>query len=323
MRKTTIGILSACALMCVAGSGAQAQAQSFPTKPIRLILAFAPGGVHDALARLLQPEVSQALGQTVVIENRGGAGGNVAAETVAKSAPDGYTLLFASSALAVNPHMYPSLNYDLFKDLQPVARLVTYPLVFVVPANDPASTVKEFLQAARDVPRPYASPGTGTPNHLAGELLRSVSGAQLLHVPYKGAGPAMTDLMAGRVHAMFLSVSIAQPLVQSGRLKMLGVASKARTPLAPNVPTFAESGFADFEAETYSAVFAPANTPSAIVDRFKDEFAKALASPDIVAKLQELGAQPALLGPAEFSVSLRDESQRWGEIIRKGNITGD
>jgi tripartite-type tricarboxylate transporter receptor subunit TctC len=327
MKKNFIGALAACLLICLglaaADARAQADKQAFPNKPIRLVVAFTPGGVHDTLARLLQPALTQALGQSVVIENRGGAGGNVAADMVAKSVPDGYTLLFTSSALAVSPHLYRHLDYDLFKDLQPIARLVIYPLVFVVPAKDGAKSMQAFLQAARQTPTPYASPGTGTPNHLAGELLREVSGAQLFHVPYKGAGPALVDLMSGRVQGMFLSVAVALPMVQSGKLRMLAVASPARTLLAPGVPTFAELGFTDFDAQTYSAVLAPAHTPAAVVDKLQAAFTKALAAPGVQARLKDLGAQSAPLGPVDFSAALHREAQRWGALIKKAKIAAD
>jgi tripartite-type tricarboxylate transporter receptor subunit TctC len=321
--KKIITLGAGAALSILAMTASAAAGDTYPTKPIRLIVSFAAGGVNDLVGRVLQPAVSAELGQTVVIENRGGAGGNLGAEAVAKADPDGYTLLLSSNALILNPFLYPKLSYDLFKDLKPIARLATFPLAFVTRPTEPSNTLQEFLQATRVKQKTYASPGTGTPNHLAGELLQVLTGAQMLHVPYKGAGPATVDLMAGTVDSMFLSVALANPMVKTGKAKMLAVASETRTPLAPNAPTFDESGVKNFRADTYTLIFAPAATPATIVDRVYRAYAKVVAMPEIQAKLVDLGTLPTIQGPAEVATALRQEYQQWGDLIRKQNIKGE
>ena len=309
-----------CALLAGAAFG-----QAWPEKPIRLVVSFAPGGVHDTLARLISPRLAGALGQPVTVENRGGAGGNIAADAVAKSSPDGYTFLVASEALATNEFLYRSLPYDLHKDLVPVAKLADFPMALVVHPSVPTNTVEELMKIARAKPGQihYGSAGIGTAGHLAGELLAAVAGIELVHVPYKGGAPALQDLIAGRIQLMFLSVTLSAPQVRQGRLKALAVAGERRAEKLPEVPSTAEAGFPQLETLLFSSLFAPAGTPAAIVQRMSAEAGKALRAPEPAKMLVELGAVAAPSSPDEFARQLREIAARWGKLIRERNIRAD
>lgn len=302
-----------------------AYAQSYPTRPIRLIVQYPPGGVHDALARILQPRLADGLGQQIVIENRPGAGGNIAAEFVAKSAGDGYTLLVASDTVAVTPHLYKNPGFDLFKDFVPVTKLATFPLALAVHPDFPAATVAEFVARAKAMPGQvtFASQGGGTLGQLVAEQFKTLAGIDLVHVPYKGAGPAMTDLLAGRVQCMFAGLSVVAPQARGGKLKILGVTTAARQDIAPNVPTFVESGYPGFIAGIYSGLMAPAGTPADVVQRLNMESARALRSPDVQARLAELAAEATPTTPSDYLAALRQEYDRWGAIIRERGIKTD
>ncbi len=302
-----------------------AYAQSYPTRPIKLIIQYPPGGVHDALARILQPQLAHGLGQQIVIENRPGAGGNIAAEFVAKSAGDGYTLLVASDTVAVTPHLYKSPGFDLFKDFVPVTKLATFPLALVAHPDFPAATVAEFVARAKAAPGQinFASQGGGTLGQLVAEQFKALAGIDLVHVPYKGAGPAMTDLVAGRVQCMFVGLSVAVPQARGGKLKILGVTTASRSAIAPNVPTFVESGYAGFVAGIYSGLLAPAGTPANVVQRLNMESARALRSPDVQARLAELAAEATPTTPSDYLAALHQEYDRWGAIIRERGIKSD
>jgi tripartite-type tricarboxylate transporter receptor subunit TctC len=306
-------------------AGASSAAQSWPDKPIRVVVAFASGGVHDTLARVLAPKLTEALGQAVVIENRGGAGGNIAADAVAKSAPDGYTFLVASEGIATNQFLYRSPGYDMNKDLMPVAKLADYPLALVVHPSVPAGTVNEFVALARARPGQisYGSAGIGASGHLAGELFKTLTGIDMVHVPYKGGAPALLDLVAGRLQAMFLSVSLSAPQVRLGKIKALAVAGRERAVKLPEVPTIAEAGYPEAEALLFSSMFAPAGTPIAIVNRMSAELGKALRLPELQQRLADLGAVPAPNTPEEFGRLLRDIEARWGKLIRDKGIRAD
>ncbi|MDO8598251.1 MAG: tripartite tricarboxylate transporter substrate binding protein [Sulfuricaulis sp.] len=300
-------------------------AQTWPDKPIRFVVSFTPGGVHDTLARVLQPKLTEALGQPIIIENRGGAGGNIAAEAVAKSAPDGYTFLVASEAIATNAFLYRSLSYDPFRDLTPVSKLADFPMALVAHPSLAANSLGELIALARAKPGhlSYGSAGIGTSGHLAGEFLQKTVGIDMMHVPYKGGAPATADLVGGRLNVMLLSVSLAAPQVRQGKLKALAIAGHRRSANLPDVPTTAEAGYPEFETLLFSSMLAPAGTPVAIVNRMNAELGKALRAPDLQQRFAELGLVPAPSSPQEFSNILRMVGDRMGKLIRDRNIRAD
>ncbi|HEY6862734.1 MAG TPA: tripartite tricarboxylate transporter substrate binding protein [Burkholderiales bacterium] len=314
----------ACALLAAAWTPVHAQ-QGWPDKPVRLVVSFAPGGVHDTLARVLQPKLTEALGQPIVIENRAGAGGNIAAEAVAKSAPDGYTFLIASEAIATNEYLYRKLAYDPYKDLAPVAKLADYPMALIVHPSLWVDNVRDLVALAQAKPGTisYGSAGVGASGHLAGELFKSVTDVDMVHVPYKGGAPALADLIAGRIQFMFLSVSLTVPQVKQGKVKVIGVTGPRRSPELPDVPTTTEQGFPQVQALLFSSMLAPAGTPPAIVKRMNEVVVKALGSPDVQKRLADLGAVPAPTSPEGFRKVLHDEGERWGKLIREKNIRAD
>ena len=312
----------ACAGVLAAVGLTPAHAQTWPERPIRLIVSFAPGGVHDTLARVLQPRLTEALGQQIVIENRPGAGGNIAAEAVAKSAPDGYTFLVASEAIATNEYLYGKLSYDPYKDLAPVAKLADYPMALIANPSVPAGNVKELLALAKAKPGSlsYGSAGIGTSGHLAGELLSSVEGINIVHVPYKGGAPALADLVAGRIQVMFLSVSLSAPQLNQGKIKVLALTGEKRSDKLPGVPTTAEQGFPGVQALLFSSLLAPSATPAPVVRRMNAEVVKALRAPEVDARLTDLGAVPAPTSPEQFAAILKRDGDTWGKLIREKNI---
>jgi tripartite-type tricarboxylate transporter receptor subunit TctC len=303
-------------------AGAPAWSQNWPDKPIKLVVSFAPGGVHDTLARLLQPRLAAALGQPIVIENRPGAGGNIAAAAVAKSAPDGYTFLVASEAIATNAYLYRSMTYDPYKDLLPVAKLADFPVALIANPSLPASNITELVALAKSKPDSlsYGSAGIGASGHLAGELFKNVTGTSLVHVPYKGGAPALADLIAGRIQVMFLSVSLSAPQSKQGKVKVLAVTGDRRSDKLPGIPTAAEQGFPQVQALLFSSLLAPAETPAPIIQRMNSEVVKALRTPEVEKRLSDLGAVPAPTSPEEFAGILKSEGARWGALIREKNI---
>ncbi len=304
---------------------AAAWAEAWPQKPIRLVVSFPPGGVHDTLARVLSPKLTEALGQPIVIENRPGAGGNIAADAVVRSAPDGYTFLVGSEALGTNPALYRKLTYDVNRDLVAVTKLAEFPVALVAHPSLAADNVADFVRLARAKPGQihYGSAGIGTAGHLAGELFKSVAGIDMVHVPYKGGAPALHDLVAGRIQAMFISVSLSAPQVRQGKLKALAIAGHRRAEKLAAVPTTAEAGYPAFEALLFSCVFAPAGTPEAVINRMSAELGKVLRSPELRERLGELGAVPAPSSPEAFAREMRDTAERWGKLIRDKNIQAD
>ena len=302
-----------------------ALAQPYPVRPIHLVVSYPPGGVHDIVARLLQPGMGKSLEQPIVVENRGGAAGKIAAEAIAKSPNDGYTILVIGDTLSTNPHLYGSIGYDLFRDFAPVAKLAYFPYVLAVNAAVPAGTLKEFVALARTKPGAlmYGTPGNGSPNHLAAELFQKQAGMKLVHVPYKGTAQAMNDLAGGQIQAMVVSLTLASTQTSSGKVKILAITSPKRSGLSPQIPTFAESGFPDYEAGSYVAFFAPAGTPAAIVQRLYVESKNALLVPEVQAKLVQLGGEAAPASPEELASLLREQYERWGRVIRENNIRPD
>ncbi|MBK6005665.1 tripartite tricarboxylate transporter substrate binding protein [Ramlibacter ginsenosidimutans] len=316
-------LAGAAAAACALTGASSAFAEDSPSKPIRIIVSFAPGGLTDTIARALLPRLQEGFGQPVLVENRPGAGGTVAEGLLAKAAPDGYTLLLSADSVPANPHLIANLPYDTFKDMTPVSLLARIPLVLVVNNNVPATSVKEFVGYAKaNTGRmSYASPGIGTSNHLYFEVFKDLAGIDLPHVAYKGGGPAMTDLIGGHVQAMLISATLAVPQANGGKVRALAVTSDKRLPSLPNVPTFAEAGYADFRPQQWTGLFVPAGTPPAVVARISSEFDKALRSPDVIARLNDLHAEPVMSSQAEFAAHLKREYDTLGKLIKARGIT--
>src|SRR5947209_1994116 len=312
------------ALIAVVLCAAPALAQSYPTRPIRLVVPFGAGGGTDNLARILEPHVSKALGQPLVIENRPGGGSVIGMDAVAKAAPDGYTMVMTDTSIAVNPSLKP-LPYDTLKDLEPVSLLASAPVILMAHPKVPAKTLQEFVALARAQPGKlnYASGGNGASTHLGGELLKLEAGIEIVHVPYKGTGPAMNDLIGGHVDVMFSGISSARPFMDSGQLNALAVTGDARNPATPDVPTFAEAGLPGVTASTYWGVLAPHDTPKGIIESVNAAFAQAIRDPDIVARTAQLGYLPIAGGPADYAVNLRSEIEKWGKVVKAANIRAD
>jgi tripartite-type tricarboxylate transporter receptor subunit TctC len=300
-----------------------ALAQSYPDKPIRIVVAFAAGGLADTIARTIQPKLSESLGQSVLVDNKGGAGGSIAEAFVAKSAPDGYTLLMGVDSLPVNPLMIKGLSYDTFKDLQPVSMLARVPLALIVQSSSPFGDVGELIKGAktRKGQLSYASPGNGTSNHLFMELLNGKAGTEMIHVPYKGGGPAITDLMGGQVDTMLISVTLAAPYVKAGKLKALAITGDARSPSLPDVKSFPELGYPDMVAYTWGGLFLPAGTPSAISQRIFNEVAKAMRQPEMEARFKELGAEVVMNSPSEFTSLIQNTHDKMANLFASKKIS--
>jgi len=298
--------------------------ESYPSKPVRFILPFPPGGPTDILGRLISERLTVQLGQPVVIENRGGAGGNVGAEAAAKSAPDGYTIVLVAPSLAISPTLYTKLNYDPVKDLAPISLVATVPNVVVTQTAHPA-TLREFIAAAKAKPgvMNFGSGGSGTSNHLAGELFNILAGTKLTHVPYKGVNLAMQDVMAGRIDLVVIGVPAAAPHVKAGKLRALAVIAPQRLPALPEVPTVTEAGLPGFEVTTWYGILAPAGTPRPIIARLNAELVKAMHSPEMKERLAGIGTDAVTTTPEEFAAYIQAEIAKWGDVIRKANLRAD
>lgn len=296
----------------------------YPTRPIRWIVTFPAGGGTDIIARTLSPRLAERLGQSVVVDNRGGAAGVIGAELAARAAPDGHTMLFGtSSSLVLNPMVMKGLPYDAARDFAPVTLLVTIPQLLVVnPAVVPAQTVKELIALARSAPGKlnYASAGIAAPNHVATELLNTMTGIQMNHVPYKGAAPGIADLLGGQVQLMFNPMPALVPHVRSGKLRALGIGSRERSMALPEVPTVAESGVPGYEYVLWYGLFVPTRTPRDIVARLNAEVTALLNDPDIARRFAAQGAEPRPMTPAAFSQFIRDETARLSKVVKAANI---
>jgi tripartite-type tricarboxylate transporter receptor subunit TctC len=306
----------AAALACAATA---ALAQGYPDKPIRFVVGFTPGGPSDILARALGQKLGERWSQQVVIENRPGAGGNVAAEAVAKSAPDGYTwLLGNNSILATNQSLYRSLGYDPVKDFAPVSLVAVQPNILVVNPRLPVKSVKELIEYARRYPGKlnYASSGAGAAAHLAGELFKTMAGVDLVHVPYKGAQPALTDVIAGEVQVMFATSASVIPFIKAGKLRALAVTTARRSASVPELPTVSEAGVPGFEATTWHGVVVPAATPAPLVERLSRDIVGALAQADLRERLAALGAEVHAGTPREFAAYIASEIPKWSKVVR-------
>jgi tripartite-type tricarboxylate transporter receptor subunit TctC len=312
------------ALFAVLFCTASAFAQGYPMRPIRLVVPFGVGGGTDILARIIEPLVTKALGQPLVIDNRAGGGSSIGMDVVAKAAPDGTTLVMTDTSIAVNPSLRP-LPYDTIKDFLAVSLLATAPVILVAHPSVPAKTLQEFVALAKAKPGElnYASGGIGSSTHLGGELLKFVAGIDVRHVPYKGTGPAMNDLVGGHVQVMFSGISSARPYLDAGTLRALAVTGDKRNAATPGVPTFAEAGLPGVTASTYWGVLAPKGTPKEIVDRLSGEFAKAVRDPDVVKRIAELGYLPIGGGPADYAENIKSEIAKWAAVIKAAGIKAE
>ncbi len=300
----------------------QAGAQTYPDRPIRIIHGFAAGGGADVLLRTIIPQVSENLGQQIVVEYRPGAGGNLAMEAVARAAPDGYTLLMGTPGLAINPSLYNNLTFDPLKDFAPISLIGTVQNVLIVHPQVPANDVKELIALAKAQPGKlnFASSGTGTSLHLAAELFKVSTGVDITHIPYKGGGQAMTDVIGGQAEMMWNVLPSALPQIKAGRVKALAVTGKVRSDALPNVPTMQEAGVAGYTAITWNGILAPAGTPRPIVAKLNEAIVKALQSPDMRTKYAAIGQDVVWSTPEEFSAFLADEAQRWSKVVRTAGI---
>lgn len=309
----------------VAGAAAPAIAQNYPDKPVRLVVNFPPGGAADRIARLVAQPLQDALGQTIIVENKGGANGNIGGDYVAKAASDGYTLLMSSgSMVSVNPHLYSSMSYDPLKDLTPVAAVAKVMLYLVAREDKMPSDLQGFLKKIKDNPGKlsYASPGNGSSPHLGMALLEQATGVRGIHVPYRGAGPALQDLLAGQVDYAF-DPGVALPHVKAGKLNLIAVGSMERAAEFPNTPTLDELGVKGFEADTVFGIYAPAGTPQEIVTKLNTEITKIVRSDNFKSQLAVMGGAPAPMTPDEFDQVAKRDSERFGAVIRAQNIKVD
>jgi tripartite-type tricarboxylate transporter receptor subunit TctC len=297
---------------------AGAFAQGYPAKAVRVIVPYAPGGGSDVISRILAQRMAENLGRQFVIDNRAGANGIIGTEMAAQAPADGYTLLYVSSPHAVNPSLYRKLPFDTLKDLAPISEIASSPSILVVHPSLPARTVRELvaLGKARPGQVDYASGGSGGSPHLATELFKKMAGINLTHVPYRGAGPALTDVLAGQVQVMFANSAPALPHIQAGRLRALGISSTKRSAVAPEIPTIAESGVPGYEAVTIFGLLTPANTPRAIIDLLNAAVHKAMRTPEVGESMKTLGADVVLTTPEEFGRVIEAEIKRWGELVR-------
>ncbi|HEX2828654.1 MAG TPA: tripartite tricarboxylate transporter substrate binding protein [Burkholderiales bacterium] len=300
-------------------------ADTYPARPIRLIVSFAPGGSVDVVARLVGNKLSEAWGQQVVIDNRPGAGGNLSAEIAARAAPDGYTLYLCSASLVVNPSLYRKVGYDPVRDFAPVTLLASVQGVLVVNPGVPAKSVSDFIALAKKSPGRinYASTGSGTSGHLAMQLFKTMAGIDLVHVPYKAAGQAQVDLIAGQVSAWIPTIPGALPFIKAGKMSALGVSGAKRSPALPDTPTIAEAGLRGYEASTWYPVLAPAGTPQAIVARANRQLAAIVTGRDLADQLLQSGVEPIGSTPDELAVHIRTELPKWAKLIKAAGLRLD
>ena len=321
MNCKAFAIITAVALAAIGPS--QALAQAYPTKPVRLVVPFPPGGSTDIVARIVAQKLGERIGQPIVVENRGGAGGTIGTDAVAKAAPDGYVLGFASTSThAVAPAVYAKLGYDPVKDFAPISLVAVTPYLLVVNPKVDVKSLKEFVAYVK--PRPgkfnYASAGTGSTTHLAMEMLKSAAGLFILHIPYNGNGPAGTAVIAGDVEFLFGSLPAVLPHAKSGRVRALAVGTPKRSPALPDVPTVAESGFPGFDASLWLAVMAPAGTPAAVVNRLNKEIVAVVRSPDAADALNKAGAEPVTSTPAELANMVKDGVKKYAATVKRAGV---
>ncbi|MBV7483117.1 tripartite tricarboxylate transporter substrate binding protein [Bordetella sp. BOR01] len=319
--------LAAClAVAAAAGGGALAdEAADYPQRPVKIVVGYSPGGATDVIARLVATELSSELGQSFIVENKPGAGGNIATENVIRSKPDGYTLLVLTIQNATNMSVYKNIGYDTNKDLQPIAQFMASPSVLVASPKLQIDSLQALIKTAKADPTAlsYASTGVGGSPHLAGEMLKSRAGIDMLHVPYKGTAPAMTDVIAGNVSVSFMTTLGVLEQMQSGKMRPLAVAYGSRLAELPNVPTMAEAGLPDFEVTSWNGLAAPAGTPPAIVEKLSAAVNRILQKPAIQERVRGLGGQAVLRNPQEFAAYVQAETDKWAQVVKAANISMD
>lgn len=317
--------LASAAAMAMAFAAPALHAQSWPSKPVRMIVNFPAGGAADQLARMISQPLAEALGQPVVVENRGGAGGNIGGDAVAKSAPDGYTLLMSSGGMvSINPYIYDKMPFDPTKDIVPVASIARVAVYLVTRPDLPVNDVKSFVEHLRQNPgkTTFGSPGNGTSPHLAGEMFKDMTNTFSVHVPYRGGGPALQDLLGGQFDFWF-DPGVGLQHARTGRLKILAVGSPKRSPLFPNLPTLDELGYKGFDADTFFGLYAPAGTPPAVIERVNREVNKILATEAIQARIVDVGGEAAPMTPTEFGQRALADAVRFGKLIRERGLKGN
>ncbi|CAP40382.1 tripartite tricarboxylate transporter substrate binding protein [Bordetella petrii] len=307
----------------VLAANTAAAAATWPDKPVTLVVPYPPGGPTDIVARTVAQGLGDELGQTVIVDNRSGAGGNIGADMVAKSAPDGYTLLLATTAHAINMSLFKNLGYDTRKSFAPISLLTKGPLVIVTRPDLPAQNVRELIALAKASPGKltFASSGNGQSTHLSAELFNTMAGTRMVHVPYRGSAPAMTDVMGGQADIMFNTMLSSMPYVKDGKLRALAVTSAARSPAAPDVPTVAESGLDGYEATAWNGLMAPAGTPDAVVQKLSAALQKVLGRPDLQKQFAQQGFDADWMTPAEYGQFLDDEIRKWAEVVKVSGAT--
>jgi tripartite-type tricarboxylate transporter receptor subunit TctC len=325
MRRAMMAAATTLGLLAALPSAVQAQAGSYPDKPIRFLVPYPPGGGTDVIARIVQQRFAQALGQQIVIENKGGAGGSVGTELVAKAAPDGYTVLFTLSSHTINPAIFPKLNFDTVKDFEPVGLVASLPQILVAGPQFKPNTVAEMTDLAKAQPGTlsFASVGNGSPGHLAGELQAIRTGVKLTHIPYRGGGPAVTDVMGGQVPTLWVSIPAAAQFVKTGKLKALAVSTLKRSAAFPTVPTMQEAGIADFEVDSWYAMFVPAKTPRAIIDRLNKALNDVVSDPEVRDRLLAQGAEGVGGTPDKLGQTVAAEIPKWTKLAKDANIKPD
>ena len=324
LRLFAVGVAVAVFLGC-APCAPVASAQNYPTKPVRIIVGLAPGGGTDIITRMVGQRLGPVIGQQIVVDNRPGAGGNVAAELVARSAPDGYTLIVVTASHAVNPSLYKKLGYDPLRDFSAITQLTSQPYIFVVNPSVPARSVKEFIALARATKGgiTYASSGAGLLGHLGMELLRTLAPFNAVHVPYKGAGPARIDTIAGQVDAFFPTIISGLPQVKAGKVRAIGVTTVKRSVLLPNVPTIAEQGFPGYEVNGWYGLLAPAGTPREVVAHLNKEVVRVLGMPELKGRMEGDGAEPVGNSPEQFTRYIETEMVKWAKVVKQSGARAD
>jgi tripartite-type tricarboxylate transporter receptor subunit TctC len=317
MKKIISLVLAIASLMAVPVVGAQSAAQSFPNKPIRFVVPFPPGGGNDILARALAPKMSEILGQQVVIDNRAGAGGNIGADFVAKSPPDGYTIVIASNQVTMNPWIYSKLPFDIAKDFSPIAQIASVPMLLAINPEVPAKNLKEFIALAKAKPGSlnYSTPGLGTPQHIAFEVFNFDAGVKVTHVPYKGTSPSIVDLIGGQVQATIGTMASLEQHVKSGKVRAIAVSTPQRSPAMPDIPTIEEGGLKGYNVPLWYSVLAPANTPKEIVSKISASIRDALRDPQTKAQLERQGFVESYLDPAQMTALIKQDLTYWQKAI--------
>lgn len=314
-RRHVIGVV--CAALCAAAASPLAWANDYPNKPVKLVVPYPPGGPTDIVARVVAQKLQEQMGQFFLVENRPGAGANIGAEAVARSPADGYTLMVATTAHAINPSLFAKLSYSITKDFAPISQLTSGPLVIVTNPATPANNVKELIALAKSKQGGlnYASSGNGQSTHLSAELFSAMGGVKMAHVPYKGSAPALTDVMGGQADLMFDTMLSSMPHVKAGKLKALAVTSSQRSPSAPDIPTVAESGLPGYEAIAWNGLLAPAGTPKDVVDRLSAELKKVLDNPEVKQRFEAQGFAAAWNTPTAYASFLQAEVDKWGKVV--------